>query len=98
MRHVILLLALLAAIAVVPTLARQDGAPASPKSVEIAGTVQSFSSNILDVKPADSPSVWITIPAEVKVDPSALKAGAKVVAKAYWVGTCYVATEVAVQK
>lgn len=100
MRCVWLLLTLFVTLLTVPVRAKQESATPQPppKSVEITGTVQSFSSNILNVKPPDSPSVWITIPVDLHVDRTALKEDAPVRATAYWVLTCYVATEVAVQK
>jgi hypothetical protein len=87
-------------VAVVPSVARADDPPteSAAKAVEITGTVESLSDNILDVKPADTPAVWVTIPADVKVDRSAIKPGVKVSVKASWVDTCYVAKEVTVKK
>jgi hypothetical protein len=100
MRRFVFFLTLFVMFLAIPVRAKQEGAEPQPaqKSVEITGTVQSFSSNILAVKPPDSPSVWITIPTDLRVDRGALKDGAKVTAKAYWVSTCYVAIEVATQK
>jgi hypothetical protein len=99
MRRITFFLTLLAVFLGVSIGAKQDGARAEqPQSVEITGTVQSFTSNILDVKPPDSPSVWIAIPADLHLDRSALKEGAKVTAVAYWASTCYVATEVTIEK
>jgi len=100
MRRATFLLGLLFVVAVAPSFARVDNRPteSATKAVEITGTVQSLSDNILDVKPADTPAVWITIPADVKVDRSAIKPGAKVAVKASWVDTCYVAKEVTVKK
>jgi hypothetical protein len=80
----------------VPVFAHQSGS--SDKTVQITGTILSLSSNILDVKPASSPAVWITIPADLHVDRSALKDGVNVSVQAYWAETCYVATQITVQK
>jgi hypothetical protein len=102
MRRAIIFWSLVAILLLVPIRAAQESAPGElsppPKTVEITGTVQSFTSNILDVKPADAPSVWIAIPADLRVDRGALTDGAKVTAKAHWVFTCFVATAVTVQK
>jgi hypothetical protein len=100
MQRFVFFLTLFVTFLAIPASAKQESAEPQPgpKSVEISGTVQSFTSNILDVKLPDSPSVWITIPADLRLDRSALKDGAKVTAKAYWVSTCYVATEVTLQK
>jgi hypothetical protein len=70
----------------------------SSPTVEITGVIQSFSGNILDVKPAQSPAVWVTIPQDLHVDRSALKPGAEVSVEAHWAVACYVATEVTVKK
>jgi hypothetical protein len=75
----------------------QQGSSSAP-SVQITGAVQSLSGNILDVKPASAPAVWVTIPADLHVDRSALKQGVNVSVEAYWAVACYVATEVTVQK
>jgi len=80
----------------IPAIAQQSGPP--DKTVQISGTILSLSGNILDVKPAASPAVWVTIPADLHVDRSALKEGANVSAQAYWADTCYVATQISVQK
>lgn len=100
MRRVTFLLGLILAFAAVSNFARADNPPteSAAKTVEITGTVQTLSDNILDVKPADTPAVWITIPADVKVDRTAIKPGAKVAVKASWVDTCYIAKEVTVKK
>lgn len=79
----------------IPSFAKQENS--SPASVEITGTVQSFSGDILDVKPANAPAVWVTIPSDLRVDRTALKEGAKVEVKAYWADVCYVATQVTPQ-
>jgi hypothetical protein len=71
---------------------------ATPSPTQITGVVQSFSGNILDVKPATTPSVWVTIPADLRVDRSALKPGVAVSAEARWSEVCYVATQVTIQK
>jgi hypothetical protein len=100
MRRAMFFPGLIFLLTVVPSFARADNPPteSAAKTVEITGTVQSLSDNILDVKPTDTPAVWITIPADVKIDRSAIKPGAKVAAKATWVDTCYVAKEVTVKK
>lgn len=69
-----------------------------PPTVHIAGVVQSFSGNTLDVKPAASPSVWVTVPADLHVDHDAVKPGVEVSVDAYWADLCYIATQVSVQK
>lgn len=101
MRRAIFFLSLVSIFLAVPIRATQESAPGElspPKTVEITGTVQSFTSNILDIKPADAPSVWVTIPNDLRVDRSALKDGAKVSAKAYWAYTCFVASDVTLRK
>jgi hypothetical protein len=100
MRRVTFLLGLILVLAVVPNFARDENPPteSAAKAVEITGAVESLSDNILDVKPADTPAVWVTIPADLKVDRSAIKPGVKVAVKATWVDTCYVAKEVTVER
>lgn len=71
---------------------------ASSPTVEITGVVESFSGNILDVKPAQTPAVWVTIPEDLHVDRSALKPGAEVSVEAHWAVSCYVASGVTVKK
>lgn len=83
-------------LSAVPVLAQQNASP--EKTVQITGTILSLSSDILDVKPAASPAVWITIPVDLRIDRSALKEGANVSVQAYWADTCYVATQITVQK
>jgi len=70
----------------------------NPPTVHITGVVQSFSGNTLDVKPATSPSVWVTVPADLHVDRDAVKSGVEVSVEAYWADLCYIATQVSVQK
>ncbi len=90
------LLIVLILLAAVPCFAQTSAAPA--QSTHIAGAILSFSSNILDIKPPNAPAVWVTIPANLKVDRDALKPDAKVSVEAYWADVCYVATQVTVQK
>jgi len=71
---------------------------ATPSPMQITGVVQSFSGNILDIKPATTPAVWVTIPPDLRVDRSALKPGVAVSAEARWAEVCYVATQVTIQK
>jgi hypothetical protein len=79
----------------IPSLAQSA---ATPPPTQITGVVQSFSENILDIKPATTPSVWVTIPSDLRVDRSALKPGVAVSAEARWAEVCYVATQVTIQK
>ncbi len=79
-----------------PVFARQNSS--SAPTVQITGEVLSLSANILDIKPASSPAVWVTIPADLQVDRNALKQGASVSVRANWAQVCYVATSVTVQK
>ena len=90
------LLVVLVLLAAIPSFVQSDDASAPP--TQISGTVQSLSGNILDIKPANAPAVWVTIPAELHVDRSALKPDAKVSAEAHWANVCYVATQVTIQK
>lgn len=92
-KSVLLVIILLAAI---PVLAQSE--KSTPPTTQIAGVVQSFSANILDVKPSASPAVWVTIPDHLRVDRSALKPGADVSVEAYWADSCYVATAVTIKK
>ncbi len=63
-------------------------------ATEIVGTVQSFSGNILDVKPLTvQPAVWITIPDDMKVDRGALKPGVRVSVEARWATVTYLAVK-----
>ena len=78
----------------VPSFAQGSSATAPSKQTLITGTVVTFDANILDIKPATSaPSVWVTIPRDLKVDRNALKPGTEVSVKAYWATVCYMATE-----
>jgi hypothetical protein len=79
----------------IPILAQSND---TPSPTQITGVVQSFSGNILDIKPATSPAVWVTIPVDLRVDRNALKPGAEVSATAHWAEVCYVATQVTIQK
>jgi hypothetical protein len=82
---------LLFALSAFPSLAQKEGSMAAPE--EIAGTVQSFSGNTLAIKPPAGPSVWVTIPDDMKVDRDEIKAGAEVSVEARWAMVCYVATK-----
>ena len=90
------LLVVLILLAAIPNFAQSAASSAPPTT--ITGAVQSLSGNILDVKPYSAPAVWVTIPADLKVDRDALKTDAKVSVQAYWADVCYVATQVTVQK
>ncbi len=90
------LLVVLILLSAIPSFAQSVGSAAPP--TKIAGAVLTLSGNILDVKPPDAPAVWVTIPADLKVDRNALKPDAKVSVEAYWADVCYVATQVTVQK
>lgn len=83
------------ALFALPALAQQSGKKAESKeapATEVTGTVQTFSGNILDIKPfTTAPAVWVTIPADMKVDRDALKPGAKVSVEARWVTVSYLA-------
>jgi hypothetical protein len=70
----------------------------TPSPTQITGVVQSFSGNILDIKPAMTPAVWVTIPGDLRIDRGALKPGVAVTAEARWAEVCYVATQVTIQK
>ena len=91
---VILLLGLL----VLPASSGSAQSSGNRPPVHISGVVQSFSGNTLDVKPATSPSVWVTVPADLHVDRDAVKPGVEVSVDAYWADLCYIATQVSVQK
>ena len=69
---VLVILILLSAI---PNFAQSAVSSAPPTT--ITGAIQTFSGNILDVKPSSTPAVWVTIPADLKVDRDALKPDAK---------------------
>lgn len=64
-----------------------------PATMEIKGTVQSFSGDILDIWPATAPPVWVTVPHDMKVDRSEVTPGAEVSVEARWAGICYVAVK-----
>ncbi|MGH9737664.1 MAG: hypothetical protein ACRD4X_03650 [Candidatus Acidiferrales bacterium] len=78
-----------------PAVAQQSGKMADTKEApakEIVGAVQSFSGNILDIKPPTvAPAVWVTIPANMKVDRAALKPGVQVSVEARWATVTYIA-------
>ncbi|MDE3110084.1 MAG: hypothetical protein KGL02_09095 [Acidobacteriota bacterium] len=80
-----------------PVVAQQNGKAAETKEApakEVTGTVQSLSGNILDIKPfTTAPAVWVTIPANMKVDREALKPGVKVSVEARWATVTYVALQ-----
>ncbi|HXX18323.1 MAG TPA: hypothetical protein VEJ46_02875 [Candidatus Acidoferrum sp.] len=80
----------------IPSLAQSGSASSQP--VQITGVVLSLSGNTLDVKPAASPAVWVTLPDDLKVDRGGLKPGADVSVEARWAEVCYVATKVTIQK
>jgi hypothetical protein len=80
----------------IPSFAQSGSAPSPP--VQITGVIQSFSRNILDVKPATAPAVWVTIPNDLPVDRNALKPNVAVSVEAHWAKVCYVATQVTIQK
>jgi hypothetical protein len=90
---VVIAIALLA----LPMLAQHTGKMADSKEMkmpakEITGTVQSFSGNILDIKPPTvAPAVWVTIPADMKVDRDALKPGVEVSVEARWATVTFIA-------
>jgi hypothetical protein len=79
----------------VPGFAQSAG---TPSLTQITGVVQSFSGNILDIKPATAPAVWVTIPVDLQVDRNALKPGVAVSATAHWAEVCYVAHQLTIQK
>ncbi len=79
------------ALSVLPCVAQKDGSMAA--SEDIVGTVQSFSGDTLAIKPPATPSVWVTIPEDMKVDREELKPGTEVSVEARWAMVCYVATK-----
>jgi hypothetical protein len=86
---------MLIGLTAVPGFSQSGDASAA---TQITGAVQSFSGNILDVKPSTSPAVWVVIPDHLRLDRSALKPGAHVSVQAHWADVCYMATEVTVEK
>jgi hypothetical protein len=76
-------------------LAQKNGKTTKAKeapATEVTGTVQTFSGNILDIKPfTTAPAVWVTIPSNMKVDREALKPGTKVSVEARWATVTYLA-------
>lgn len=93
----LLLIVMVLALSAIPAAAQQASKMDASKEnapVEITGTVQSLSANILDVKPPTvHPAVWITIPAGMKVDRAALKPGVHVVVEARWATVTYIAVK-----
>jgi len=89
---------LIALIFLSPLVCFAQSQDTSSPTLQITGVVQSFSGNILDVKPATTPAVWITIPLDLRVDRSALKPGAEVSVQAHWAVSCYVASQVTLRK
>jgi hypothetical protein len=83
------------ALSALPAVAQESGNMAASKEMPatvIAGAVQSFSGNILDIKPPTvAPAVWVTIPAGMKVDRAALKPGVEVSVEARWATVTYIA-------
>jgi hypothetical protein len=83
------------ALFALPAFAQDNGKKAEAKETaakDIVGTVQSFSGNILDIKPLTvQPAVWVTIPHDMKVDRDALKPGVEVSVEARWVTVTYLA-------
>lgn len=79
------------ALFVLPCVAQKDSPTAA--SEEIVGTVQSFSGNMLAIKPPTTPSVFVTIPEGMKVDRDEVKPSAEVSVEAHWALVCYVATK-----
>ena len=80
----------------IPSFAQSGSASSQP--VQITGVVLSLSGNTLDVKPAASPAVWVTLPDDLKVDRGALKPGVTVSVEARWAEVCYVANKMTIQK
>ena len=80
---------------VLPARAQENTSNAGAKETapqEIVGTVQSFSGNILDIKPLTTqPAVWVTIPHDMKLDRAALKPGVEVSVEARWATVTYLA-------
>jgi hypothetical protein len=79
----------------IPSAAQNSGKSAEAKEAPakvITGAVQSFSGNILDIKPpTTAPAVWVTIPGNMKVDRDALKPGVEVSVEARWATVTYIA-------
>lgn len=93
-RFKLLPVAIAMALFTLPAVAQQSGKMADKEAPakEIVGAVQSFSGNILDIKPPTvAPAVWVTIPANMKVDRDALKPGVKVSVEARWATVTYIA-------
>jgi hypothetical protein len=86
---------MLIGLTAVPGFSQSENAP---DPTQITGAVQTFSGNILDVKPSTSAAVWVVIPDHLRVDRSALKPGVHVSVEAHWADVCYMATEVTVEK
>jgi len=79
----------------IPGLAQSSSA--SSPTVEITGVIQSFNGNTLDVKPATTPAVWVTLPTGLSVDHSRLKPGVEVSVEARWAEVCYLASQVTIR-
>ena len=94
MMFVLIAVAALIPLLSLPAVAQSGSAP----TVEVSGTVQSFSGGTLDIKPATSPAVWVMVPSDLHVDRGALKTGAQVTVAAYWSDVCYVATQVTIKQ
>ncbi len=99
-RSKVLPIAVALALFALPALAQGNGKMAGGKQMadkdmpaqKIVGTVQTFSGNILDIKPLTTqPAVWVTIPQSMKVDRAALKPGVEVSVEARWVTVTYLA-------
>ena len=74
----------------VQSFAQQAAAPMAPR--EVTGVVESFSGNTLDIKPANGPAVWVTIPDGIKVKSELMKPGTMVSVEARWESNDFVAT------
>lgn len=95
MRTKVLPIAIALVLLAFPALAQDNGKTADTKEMaakEIVGIVQSFSGNILDIKPLTvQPAVWVTIPHDMKVDRAAVKPGVEVSVEARWATVAYLA-------
>lgn len=93
----LLAIAIASVLFALPVLAQQGAKTAESKEAPatiVSGTVQSFSGNILDIKPpTTAPAVWVTIPSNMKVDRGALKPGVDVSVEARWATVAYVAVK-----
>jgi hypothetical protein len=88
-------IAIALAVFALPAFAQDNSKKADAKEMpakDIVGTVQSFSGDILDIKPLTTqPAVWVTIPQNMKVDRAAVKPGVEVSVEARWVTVTYLA-------